>query len=99
MQSKNFPPNLKQHKMPKLNNKTKVADMNTPSVDKRLINGMMNFTEDQQETIKAFFKQQRWKEGQNDWFSKKNLIQLMDKKRRKTPEKNDQLETIVKRKN
>jgi hypothetical protein len=41
-------------------------------IDQRLSNGMMNFTEDQQETIKAFLKQQKWRDTQNDWFSKRN---------------------------
>jgi hypothetical protein len=42
---------------------------------------MMNFTEDQQQTIKTFLKQKAWMHNRDDWFAKKNLIQLVDKTR------------------
>jgi hypothetical protein len=95
---KNFPPEMKVHDMPALNSTTPINKI--PNLeDQRLPNGMMNFTEDQQQTIKTFLKQQAWAKNRHDWFAKKNLIQLVDKTRMKDyVENRDKLGKIAPRK-
>ena len=56
----------------------------------------MNYTPEQVETIKQYLAQIAYKENQAAWFSKRNVVQLMDKKREP---KEYKLGDIVKRKN